>query len=159
MLTTAALTASAVLPPAGAAPASTPDPAAQHSIRGGVSDQNFYFVMADRFNNGTKTNDDGGLGTDPMVSGFDPPTRKGFFNGGDLKGLQDQLDYIQGLGTNSLWLTPSFKNKAVQGDGTLRTVRPATTGTGSRTSPRSTPPLGHQRRVEDPHRCRTRPVA
>ncbi|KIA75067.1 alpha-amylase [Arthrobacter sp. MWB30] len=119
LMTTAVLTASAVLP-AGAAPgvsAKNPDPTAQHSIRGGVSNQNFYFVMADRFKNGTAGNDHGGLGSDPMVSGFDP-TRKGFYNGGDLKGLQDQLDYIQGLGTNALWLTPSFKNKAVQGDGT-----------------------------------------
>ncbi|WP_216660296.1 hypothetical protein, partial [Paenarthrobacter sp. CM16] len=49
VLTTAALTATAVLP-AGAAPASKDaDPAALHSLRGGVSDQNFYFVMADRF--------------------------------------------------------------------------------------------------------------
>ena len=26
----------------------------------------------------------------------------------------DRIDYIQGLGTTSIWLTPSFKNKAVQ---------------------------------------------
>jgi glycosidase len=69
--------------------------------------------MADRFSNGNKANDDGGLGPDPMVSGFDP-TRKGFYNGGDLAGLLDRIDYIQGLGTTSIWLTPSFKNKAVQ---------------------------------------------
>jgi glycosidase len=48
-----------------------------------------------------------------MVSGFDV-TRKGFYNGGDLAGLLDRIDYIQGLGTTSIWLTPSFKNKAVQ---------------------------------------------
>jgi len=69
--------------------------------------------MADRFSNGNTANDDGGLGPDPMVSGFDP-TRKGFYNGGDLAGLLDRIDYIQGLGTTSIWLTPSFKNKAVQ---------------------------------------------
>ena len=45
--------------------------------------------------------------------GFDP-TDKGFYQGGDLKGLLDRIDYIQGLGTTSIWLTPSFKNKAVQ---------------------------------------------
>lgn len=119
VLATAVVTASTVLPASAATTKKTPpDPAGQHSVRGGVSDQNFYFVMADRFNNGTKANDDGGLGADPMVSGYDP-TRKGFYNGGDLKGLQDRLDYIQGLGTNALWLTPSFKNKAVQGDGSV----------------------------------------
>jgi alpha-amylase len=69
--------------------------------------------MADRFSNGSTANDQGGLGSDPMVSGFDP-TNKGFYNGGDLAGLLDKIDYIQGLGTTSIWLTPSFKNKAVQ---------------------------------------------
>jgi glycosidase len=86
---------------------------AGHSLRGPVTDENFYFVMADRFRNGDTGNDTGGLGDDKMVSGFDP-TNKGFYNGGDLKGILDQLDYIQGLGTDSIWLTPSFKNKAVQ---------------------------------------------
>ncbi|MGN6443076.1 MAG: alpha-amylase family glycosyl hydrolase, partial [Arthrobacter sp.] len=86
---------------------------AQHSLRGPVTDENFYFVMADRFSNGSTANDQGGLGPDPMVSGFDP-TKKGFYNGGDLAGLRSKIDYIQGLGTTSIWLTPSFKNKAVQ---------------------------------------------
>ena len=119
-LALAALLTASVLPPASAAPPSPPAPPAvsaagtgAHSARGPVTDENFYFVMADRFENGTPQNDDGGLGPDPMVSGFDP-TRKGFYNGGDLVGLLDQLDYIQGLGTTSIWLTPSFKNKAVQ---------------------------------------------
>ena len=40
--------------------------------------------------------------------------RKGCYHGGDLKGLLDRIDYIQGLGTTAIWLTPSFKNKAVQ---------------------------------------------
>jgi len=88
-------------------------PEALHSLRGPVTDENFYFVMADRFANGDTANDLGGLPNDPLVSGFDP-TKKGFYNGGDLKGLRDRLDYIQGLGTTSIWLTPSFKNKAVQ---------------------------------------------
>ncbi len=88
-------------------------PDALHSLRGPVTDENFYFVMADRFANGNTGNDLGGLPDDPLVSGFDP-TRKGFYNGGDLQGLRGKLDYIQGLGTTSIWLTPSFKNKAVQ---------------------------------------------
>ncbi|GIF76297.1 alpha-amylase family glycosyl hydrolase [Asanoa siamensis] len=86
---------------------------ARHSLRESVTDENFYFVMADRFANGDTANDQGGLGSDPLVSGFDP-TRKGFYNGGDLKGLRSKIDYIKGLGTTSIWLTPSFKNKAVQ---------------------------------------------
>ena len=86
---------------------------ALHSLRSPVTDENFYFVMADRFENGDPSNDLGGLPADPLKSGFDP-TSKGFYNGGDLAGLLDRIDYIQGLGTTSIWLTPSFKNKAVQ---------------------------------------------
>jgi len=99
--------------PAGAAPPGDGGLAAQHSLRAPVTDESFYFVMADRFENGDTANDTGGLGSDPLVSGFDP-TRKGFYNGGDLRGLLQRIDYIQGLGTTSIWLTPSFKNKAVQ---------------------------------------------
>ncbi|HEV7713224.1 MAG TPA: hypothetical protein VGP16_33830, partial [Asanoa sp.] len=56
------------------------DLSARHSLREPVTDENFYFVMADRFANGDTANDQGGLGSDPLVSGFDP-TRKGFYNG------------------------------------------------------------------------------
>ncbi|GAA1032138.1 hypothetical protein GCM10009557_29670 [Virgisporangium ochraceum] len=86
---------------------------AGHSLRGPVTDENFYFVMADRFENGDTANDTGGLSGDYLTTGFDP-TRKGFYNGGDLKGLLNRIDYVRGLGTTSIWLTPSFKNKAVQ---------------------------------------------
>ncbi len=88
---------------------------ATHSLRAPVTDENFYFVMADRFANGTTGNDHGGLppGKGEGQSGFDP-TGTGWYHGGDLKGLLDKIDYIQGMGTTSIWLTPSFKNKAVQ---------------------------------------------
>ena len=45
---------------------------AGHSLRGPVTDENFYFVMADRFRNGDTANDKGGLGPDRLVCGFDP---------------------------------------------------------------------------------------
>ena len=86
---------------------------ARHALRAGLTDQDFYFVMGDRFENGDPDNDEGGLGDDRLVSGFDPAA-KGFYNGGDLAGLTSKLDYIQGLGTDAIWLTPIFKNKAVQ---------------------------------------------
>jgi glycosidase len=90
---------------------------AHHSLRQAVTDQNFYFVMADRFKNGNTANDNGGLPPgkteDPPTSGFDP-TGKAWYHGGDLKGLQSELGYIKSLGTTAIWLTPSFKNKAVQ---------------------------------------------
>src|SRR5215208_5579161 len=91
------------------------DDAAHRSLRQPVTDQNFYFVMADRFSNGDPANDNGGLppGTGAGQSGFEPKL-KGFYHGGDLKGLTERIDYIKGLGTTAIWLTPSFKNKAVQ---------------------------------------------
>ena len=32
------------------------------------------------------------------------------------KGIIERLDYIEGLGTTAIWMTPSFKNKPVQGE-------------------------------------------
>ncbi len=113
VLLSALLTGAVTAPASEAEPKSAGDLSALHSLRAPVNDERFYFVMADRFENGDTANDLGGLPNDRLVSGFDP-TAKGFYNGGDLKGLLDQIDYIQGLGTTSIWLTPSFKNKAVQ---------------------------------------------
>src|SRR5256714_12106272 len=108
------LAAFVVLAGAGVA-RSAVDPAAHHSLREPVTDQSFYFVMPDRFENGDTANDHGDLppGKGAGQSGFDP-TGKGWYHGGDLKGLTAKLDYIKGLGTTAIWLTPSFKNKAVQ---------------------------------------------
>ena len=93
--------------PAGAAPAG--DYRARLA-----SDEIIYFVLPDRFENGSKANDRGGLKGDRMVTGFDPAS-KGFYNGGDLKGLTSRLDYIAGLGATTIWLGPIFKNRPVQG--------------------------------------------
>lgn len=85
-------------------------------VRQAGDGKQFYFVMTDRFANGDTANDTGGLTGDRLATGFDP-TSTGFFNGGDIAGLRSQLDYIAGLGTTAIWLTPSFKNKPVQGTG------------------------------------------
>jgi hypothetical protein len=101
-------------------PTAPPDPAdaalARHSLRQDLTDEVFYFVMPDRFDNGDTTNDQGGLTGDKLTTGFDP-TDKGFYHGGDIAGLLDRLDYIQGLGTTAIWMAPLFKNKPVQGSG------------------------------------------
>jgi glycosidase len=86
---------------------------ARPSLRAPLTGESFYFVMADRFENGRTDNDLGGLPADRLQSGFDP-TAKGFYHGGDLAGIRQRLAYIRGLGTTAIWLTPSFKNKAVQ---------------------------------------------
>jgi len=77
-------------------------------------DEVIYFLLPDRFENGDTKNDKGGLRGDRLATGFDP-AHKGFFHGGDLKGLTKRLDYIQGLGATAVWLSPIFKNKPVQG--------------------------------------------
>jgi glycosidase len=84
------------------------------SLRQPLTREQFYFVMTDRFANGDPSNDQGGYSGGRLVTGYDP-THKGFYHGGDLKGLISKLDYIKGLGTTAIWLTPSFVNKPVQG--------------------------------------------
>jgi glycosidase len=77
-------------------------------------DEVIYFLLPDRFENGDPSNDRGGLSGDRLTTGFDP-TAKGFFHGGDLKGVEKRLGYIQGLGATAVWVAPVFQNKAVQG--------------------------------------------
>jgi pullulanase-type alpha-1,6-glucosidase len=105
--------------PARAASGAEPTAAALASWgfdqRPGPTEQ-FYFVLPDRFANGNPGNDDGGLSGDRLSTGYDP-TDKGFYHGGDLQGIIDRLDYIQGMGTTAIWLAPVFKNRPVQGKG------------------------------------------
>ena len=77
-------------------------------------DEVIYFLLPDRFANGDPSNDRGGLSGDRLATGFDP-TSKAFYNGGDLKGVLQHLDYIQGLGATTIWVAPIFKNKPVSG--------------------------------------------
>ena len=77
-------------------------------------DEVIYFLLPDRFDNADPRNDRGGLKGDRLHTGFDP-TSKGFYHGGDLKGVTRRLDYIQGLGATAIWVSPIFVNKAVQG--------------------------------------------
>lgn len=73
-----------------------------------------YFVLPDRFENGDPANDRGGFPGGRLQHGFDP-AHKGFYHGGDLRGLTQRLDYIAGLGATAIWLGPIYKNKPVQG--------------------------------------------
>ncbi|PLK23656.1 alpha-amylase [Porphyrobacter sp. TH134] len=79
-----------------------------------LEDEIIYFVLPDRFENGDPRNDRGGIAGGAFDHGFDP-THKGFYHGGDLKGLTARLDYIQGMGVTAIWFAPVFKNKPVQG--------------------------------------------
>ena len=77
-------------------------------------DEVIYFVLPDRFENADPANDRGGIGGDRLANGYNP-SHKGFFHGGDLKGLTRRLDYIDKLGATAIWLGPIYKNKPVQG--------------------------------------------
>ncbi|TWP47450.1 pullulanase-type alpha-1,6-glucosidase [Lentzea tibetensis] len=90
---------------------------AKDAVRTDLAGERFYFVMPDRFANGDPRNDRGGSReTDRLKHGFDP-TDKGFYHGGDLKGLQGKLDYLDGMGITAIWMTPMFQNQWVQGSG------------------------------------------
>lgn len=90
-------------------------PVAAQNVRDRLpEDEVLYFLLPDRFENGDTADDRGGLKGDRLATGFDP-THKGFFHGGDIKGLIRRLDYIEALGATAIWVAPIFKNKAVQG--------------------------------------------
>ncbi|MFI5569844.1 pullulanase-type alpha-1,6-glucosidase [Streptomyces sp. NPDC051740] len=104
--------ASAATPPAPPSDAKLAESPARHDL----TREQFYFVLPDRFANGDAKNDRGGLTGSRLSTGYDP-TDKGFYQGGDLKGLTKRLDYIKGLGTTAIWMAPIFKNQPVQGTG------------------------------------------
>ncbi|MEY4055676.1 MAG: hypothetical protein RL519_1011, partial [Pseudomonadota bacterium] len=110
------LTAASLLVLAAPALAQGAAPAAQLAeVRARTPNQEVvYFVLPDRFENGDPKNDTGGLKGDRLKTGYDP-TSKGFYHGGDLRGLTSRLDYIQGLGATAIWFAPVFKNKVIQG--------------------------------------------
>lgn len=63
----------------------------------------FYQIFPDRFANGDPSNDP------PDVQPWGaPPTVHGF-QGGDLRGVRDRLDYLADLGINSIYLNPIFQ--------------------------------------------------
>ena len=80
-----------------------------------LQDEVFYFVLPDRFANGSPANDHGAP-AGPSHGGFDP-THKAYYHGGDLNGLRAKLDYLQQLGITAIWMTPILRNQAVQGPG------------------------------------------
>jgi glycosidase len=67
-------------------------------------DQIIYFVMTDRFADGNQSNNDQGAGEFKLGNDH-------FYQGGDLQGLTNQLDYIRGLGATSVWITPPVLNR------------------------------------------------
>jgi len=84
-----------------------------------ITDEVFYFVLPDRFYNANTANDLGADISDKKRAisrgGFDK-TNKGMYHGGDLQGLTEKLPYLDQMGVTAIWLTPVFRNKAMQAD-------------------------------------------
>lgn len=62
-------------------------------------DETVYSIMIDRFNDGDTKNDSDVDAKDPLA-----------YNGGDLQGIIDKLDYIHDMGFTAIRLTPIFDN-------------------------------------------------
>jgi glycosidase len=77
-----------------------------------LASQRIYFVMPDRYWNGSTANDTGGLSGGRAVTGFDPADT-GYYHGGDLVGLASRLQRIKELGFTALWITPVLKQQPV----------------------------------------------
>lgn len=66
---------------------------------------NVYFVIQDRFYDGDSSNNNsyGRMTTDDLGK------KIGTFHGGDIKGLTQKLDYVEGLGVNAIWITAAYE--------------------------------------------------
>ncbi len=73
-----------------------------------VKDAIFYQIFPDRFARSPRTPHPRGIQFKPWGS---PPSEQGF-QGGDLYGIVDHLDYLQDLGINALYLNPIFASAA-----------------------------------------------
>lgn len=70
-----------------------------------------YLIMPDRFANGDPSNDIVPGMLEARVDRNDPFAR----HGGDLKGIENHLDYISDLGVTAIWLNPIQENDMKEG--------------------------------------------
>ncbi|HTZ32145.1 MAG TPA: alpha-amylase family glycosyl hydrolase [Methylomirabilota bacterium] len=68
-------------------------------------DDVIYLILPDRFADGDSTNDE-----PAEFPGSHDRAKARAFHGGDLRGIQEHLPYLQDLGVTTLWLTPIVKN-------------------------------------------------
>lgn len=74
-----------------------------HMIPDWVKDTVWYQIFPDRFENGDET-----LNTDKVEPWGSRPKHDNF-NGGDIQGIINRLDYLKSLGINGLYLCPIFE--------------------------------------------------
>jgi neopullulanase len=70
-----------------------------------------YLIMTDRFADGDLSNDgpDANLNAAASEALSERAKPRGW-HGGDLRGIQQHLDYLQQLGVTALWITPVYEN-------------------------------------------------
>jgi alpha-amylase len=118
----------AVAAPSPSAPGQSPPEGAELAelarppVRTSIASQRIYFLLTDRYANGDPSNDRGGLSGLRSVTGYDA-SDPAYFHGGDFKGLTGDcgnsrtgLARLKQLGFTSIWVTPPFGQKAVQGN-------------------------------------------
>lgn len=103
----------ALLAGLAAAAARSAEPVAVPRFTHPGAGQTFYFVLTDRFANGSTVNDTGGYPGGPDDHGFNP-AKISHYHGGDFAGLTARLDYLKKMGITAVWLTPPLKNKPMQ---------------------------------------------
>ncbi len=64
-----------------------------------------YLLMPDRFSNGDPSND-----SSAELKEQANPNLPGGRHGGDLKGVEDRLEYIKDLGATTIWMTPFLED-------------------------------------------------
>ena len=80
-------------------------------IQGFTAEDVLYLIMPDRFANGDPSNDIvKGMAEDKVDR-----TEQYARHGGDLKGIEDHLDYIADLGVTAIWLNPTQENDMPEG--------------------------------------------
>jgi glycosidase len=75
-------------------------------IKGVGTEDLMYLIMPDRFSNGDPSNDKVPGMLDQSLDRTDIWHR----HGGDLKGIENHLDYLQDIGVTALWLNPVLEN-------------------------------------------------
>ncbi|WP_058187512.1 alpha-amylase family glycosyl hydrolase [Terracidiphilus gabretensis] len=77
--------------------------------RGFNSSDVMYLIMPDRFADADPTND-----ALPNFRDPDDRSRARAYHGGDIRGIEAHLDYLQQLGVTTIWTTPLYDNSAEQ---------------------------------------------
>ena len=80
-------------------------------VKGFDASDVLYLIMPDRFANGNPDND---IVPGMLENKVDRNEQYGR-HGGDLKGIEDHLDYLEDLGVTAIWLNPTQENDMPEG--------------------------------------------